>query len=95
MKRFEWKNIAGTTFFVVALLGTGLAEAAEKSALDPTQNMVCDCTRTAFNSPNCQIIKEQAFGTGGLGTGSAAHGMNAIMPQQASTQTPTPSFVGK
>ncbi|HVJ64624.1 MAG TPA: hypothetical protein VM901_05165 [Bdellovibrionota bacterium] len=93
MKRFEWKNMAGTAFFVVALLGTGLAEAGEKSALDPTQNMVCDCTRVAFNTPNCQIIKEQTFGAGGLGNGSAAHGMNAIMPQNASTQVPAQTQV--
>ncbi len=89
--KLDWKNVVGAAFFVAALLGSGLSQAVENSATDPRQNMVCSCSRVAFNDPNCQILKEQVYGTGGVNNSNPAHGAGAVMPQtptQVPAQTP-------
>jgi hypothetical protein len=91
MKKLDWKHIVGAAFFVAALIGSGVARAFERSSTDPNQNIVCSCTRNGFNTPNCQAMKNQVFGTGGVNTTNPAHGAGAVMPQtpaQAPAQNP-------
>ena len=91
MKRIDWKNVAGAAFFAAALLGSGLARALEASANDPRANMVCSCSRVAFNDPECQTLKNQVFGTGGVDSSNPHNGAGAMMPQnpaQAPAQSP-------
>lgn len=81
-KNLDWKNILGAAFFVAAILGSGIAKSDElSSASDPKANMVCSCARSAFNDPNCSVLKNQIFDTGGVNRSNPGHGNGAVMPQ--------------